>query len=459
MIPSHIIHRQSIRTHVVGNALQATEVQQQIADLLQSHHYFTALDKVLTEFSGVGAWLEVDRVDVNLGTFSIGNFEKAFIEKIQTALREKLFDAIPDAILAGKTVQKTNEDLDFEALLYFLENGVLPFYALSGGIKKGQSQQGFEKWVDSIVTNLSDTQLSFLVRLLQKSGVARQRLFYAFSEKTVFLILKKINPSTPLSILTLKKVKSIFLKSETARQDSVFAFLIFKIQDKVLLEAFEVLMVKIVRLNVSKTEQESAILNFINNQTPPDANNVIKEKAVEKQVEKVSSDTVFIQNAGIVLLHPFMSLCFETCNWLKDGYFKNERTQYKALLMLHFLAIGKAQATEFDLFLPKILCGIPENTPIPQGKEGLTKKEKAEGEALLQAAIAHWQVLKNTSPDGLREGFLQRDGKLERNAFGGWTLTVEQKAQDILLSQLPYGWGVSMVKFDWMKEVLEVNWA
>lgn len=66
--------------------------------------------------------------------------------------------------------------------------------------------------------------------------------------------------------------------------------------------------------------------------------------------------------------------------------------------------------------------------------------EQSESEALLRAAIAHWNALGKCSPDGLRQGFFQRDGKLEKRE-SGWHLVVERKAQDILLDRLPQGWG------------------
>ena len=76
-------------------------------------------------------------------------------------------------------------------------------------------------------------------------------------------------------------------------------------------------------------------------------------------------------------------------------------------------------------------------------------------EGLLLAAIAQWEILKNTSPGVLQETFLQREGKLYyRN--DKWYLQVEKKPVDILLRHLP--WTISMIKLPWMKELLRVEW-
>ncbi|NET50119.1 MAG: hypothetical protein F6K09_15650, partial [Merismopedia sp. SIO2A8] len=120
----------------------------------------------------------------------------------------------------------------------------------------------------------------------------------------------------------------------------------------------------------------------------------------------------------------------------------------------HYLATGHTQPAEYDLVLPKLLCGWSLNDPVVF--PDLPDAAMDEGDHLLQTVIDHWQALKSTSPDGLREGFLLRDGKLTR-VDSGWKLQVEQTAIDILLSRLP--WGVSMVKLAWMDELLMVEWS
>ena len=89
---------------------------------------------------------------------------------------------------------------------------------------------------------------------------------------------------------------------------------------------------------------------------------------------------------------------------------------------------------------------------IPHLPEGF----KQESEALLQSVIAHWGVIKNTSLEGLRESFLQREGKLSFNN-NEWYLQVEQKAFDMLLRELP--WTIQMIRLPWMKHLLKTDWV
>ena len=61
--------------------------------------------------------------------------------------------------------------------------------------------------------------------------------------------------------------------------------------------------------------------------------------------------------------------------------------------------------------IAKILCSYPLKEPVV-AELVLTKEELDEAGDLLTAAIQQWGILQNTTVDGLREGFLQRKGKV-----------------------------------------------
>lgn len=170
-------------------------------------------------------------------------------------------------------------------------------------------------------------------------------------------------------------------------------------------------------------------------------------------VEEVQAG-LFIHQAGLVLLHPFLRAYFEAVGLLAGDRFLDADCQQKAIYLLYYLATGQTQPPEYELVLPKLLCGWPLNDPVISPE--LPQAALDEAGQLLQTVINYWDVLKSTSPDGLREGFLQREGKLTRTGEKAWKLQVEQRAMDILLSRLP--WGVSMVKLPWMDELLTVEW-
>lgn len=164
---------------------------------------------------------------------------------------------------------------------------------------------------------------------------------------------------------------------------------------------------------------------------------------------------MYIANAGIVLLHPFISVYFSKLLLVQNGQFVTDEARQRAAHLLQYVAYGTTQHPEYLLPLNKILCNIPLQQPIDSIIE-VTETEAAITEQLFGAIKQQWSKLQNTSVEGLRQSFLQREGILTQ-ADDGWNLRVNQKAYDIILQTLP--WGLSLVKFAWMDKILNVEWA
>lgn len=162
---------------------------------------------------------------------------------------------------------------------------------------------------------------------------------------------------------------------------------------------------------------------------------------------------IYTALAGLVLLHPFLPQLFRALGFADDD--KLLRSD-RAIYLLYFLATGRTDAKEYELVIPKMLCHFPLEKAV-ESNISLAVAEQDEAIALLCAVISHWEVLKNTGTDGLRETFLKRSGKLSLLHHGEWLLQVESNTCDILLEQLP--WGISMIKLPWMQEMLRVEWV
>ncbi|MCB0594925.1 MAG: hypothetical protein H6557_34395 [Lewinellaceae bacterium] len=180
-----------------------------------------------------------------------------------------------------------------------------------------------------------------------------------------------------------------------------------------------------------------------------------RERKYKAFGELPQGTTYYIRNAGVVLLHAFLPTYFRAIKLVEGASFVNEAAHHKAAHLIQYLAAREEGLPEYELLLPKFLCGLPFDIPLEREVE-ILETEKEEGENLLKAAIQHWGALGDASPDGLREGFLRRDGKLEKRQ-NGWYLMVEQKTLDILLGKLP--WNLSLVKLPWMPDMLRVEWA
>ncbi len=154
-------------------------------------------------------------------------------------------------------------------------------------------------------------------------------------------------------------------------------------------------------------------------------------------------------------MHSFLAGHFENLGLQRDGAFLDDEVRERAVHQLRFLATGEEEAPEPLLVLEKIMCGLTPDIPIARTVP-LDERAKSEANVLLQAVIRHWGALKNASPDGLRETFLRREGRLERKD-DGWKRRVESRSYDLLLNRLP--WSLSVVRLPWMSALVFVEWG
>jgi hypothetical protein len=170
----------------------------------------------------------------------------------------------------------------------------------------------------------------------------------------------------------------------------------------------------------------------------------------------MDKEGMFVSGAGVVLLHPFLTELFSSAGlWSKAGW-ASEISQHQAAQMIAFIAFGNTDLPEYEMSLPKVMTNIPVSEPLDM-RIDLPEKYQRLAEELLTAVIGHWTAIGNTSIDGLREGFIQRQGKLFIKD-DNWHLTVESKTQDILLNRLP--WGISFIHLPWLApSTLQVKWT
>jgi hypothetical protein len=167
-------------------------------------------------------------------------------------------------------------------------------------------------------------------------------------------------------------------------------------------------------------------------------------------------DKYYIQNAGLVIVHPFLKHLFKNLELLDEkNNFKGFAEQEKAVHLTQYIATGEEFPPEHLLVLNKILCGMDVSFPIRRDVE-LTVKEKKECDVLMESVIKHWEVVKNSSIKSIRETFILREGVLVFKQEN-WSLKVEQKGFDILIEKIP--WTISTVKFPWTEYLIFVEWT
>lgn len=169
--------------------------------------------------------------------------------------------------------------------------------------------------------------------------------------------------------------------------------------------------------------------------------------------ETSGEEGLYVEAAGLVLLHPFLSELFAATGcrvaneWTAHG-------QQTAIRLMGYLSDGNENLPEYRLVFQKVLAGMEPEAPL-EAIAPVSDDLLASCDELLDAVLGHWSALKSTGRDGLREGFLQRPAMLRTDA-GGIQLEMEKRAQDVLITRLP--WGCSMVRLAWMEQMMVINW-
>lgn len=368
---------------------------------------------------------------------------------ITQALKEKIEK---DRNTTEKENLKTRTPLqkETEAFFYFLENGTLPWWHTA-------EPQMWEALFGESPYNIETTKN--LKKLLEKQGV-RQRLVFQFDDRNLFKIVNSFlnnkrthNWEKPISPAYRNRFWEAILRYCLDKDETGVAEKFQQIPTEYLSEALQLAKENfgLDSAEISKHIKDAAVENKLTFNTD-NIQNPIPFKTEETEAQS-SADGFLIQNAGLILLHPFLKMFFERMGFLSGNTIKPEKID-EAVHLLHYLATGKEQAYEYQLIFEKFLCHVPLHHPVNRHIE-LTKEEKLACEILLQSVLNHWSALKSKSTAILQNEFLQREGKLTISAEKQ-QLFIQRKTQDILLDKLP--WNVHLIKIPWKEKILFVDW-
>lgn len=165
----------------------------------------------------------------------------------------------------------------------------------------------------------------------------------------------------------------------------------------------------------------------------------------------------FIDNAGLCLLSAWFLRLLSMLDYLNEARkdIKDTKSRIRAIFLLQYLTCQEEKEyRETELVFNRLLVGLPMYIPLPKRME-LTTEEKQTADSLLSAVKAHWSKMNGTSMKGFLQSFVTRTGRLEEQD-DKWVLTVDDKAHDILLDSVP--WGFRQIRFSWLKKYIQVKW-
>ncbi|TVR38458.1 MAG: hypothetical protein EA394_10890 [Bacteroidia bacterium] len=422
---THIIHRLNLQFDVpdekTGRLLQDDALRIIKNDVLPVIEEY--LDKEWKHRESI----RIPQMDVTLNNIHLDQFEEVFAELCIREFTEKMGTLLSKGLTDRESEHiphesHTPDERQLEQFLFFIEHGRLPWWSVD--------EKDFPDEKDILKNPLLSKRKyrQWLTHLLIKTPHALNRLILQFSQKfTARLIHLSITGREP------KKTDVPSLPEETksagidAHREMYIRWM------KNLNTAYPL----VARQSIKPMPDEVGE----------------QEKPIPDQQE-VPEAGLFVNHAGLVLLHPFLEYYFKNCGLLVEKLFRDEDARATAIHLLYYLATGKNNPSEHELVFHKYLCGMDPELPLPRNNP-LKQAMLDEADELLSAAIGHWKALKRTSSQGLREAFLERKGKLILDDFQH-RLIIEGKAIDVLLSKLPWGYGV--VKLPWLKQLLIVDW-
>lgn len=492
----HIIQKQFIEVEM-QNPPDAFAFRNRLGELYYQH-ILPGLENVFDEIGTEHKLIRKDLLEIDVGVISSGNWEELFvagaIRKIKEALSlesgislEVNVSGKSREVDTAKANSKTETQNVEDIFFFFLENGFLPWYV----VKDYDLEKELVVWINEQPSSLKSSFYYFLESGNRKTFL---RFIYQFDDEILNRIMSLVvdeelwkeikhyerGIKTSLRIITSDTSTSrrLFyyplLQAALFRQSDPVKIYLFSLIDEIQAEkpavARETILKEMAKRIVQETTDKvkfiktgkagklSGGIDYLlsTDVWPPkkEVDKVIQSKKVETEIEGI-----YIQNAGLVILHPFLPLFFGHIGLTDDkNNFKDEASHQKAVLLSQYLVTGETNIPEETIVLNKIVCGYPVEAPLDKELQ-LSELEIDEAKDLLTQVIQSWKmsgVPVNNKIEGLQESFLQRAGKLVRKE-NDWLLQVEQKPYDMVLSSLP--WSIGIIKNSWMKGMLWVEWT
>jgi hypothetical protein len=510
-IQTHIIRKQNLKVQASVHDAFALKRKMELIMMEISPKLNTLFDELVSE----NEWLQIDKLDIQINDISENDLEEELLKKILQSIHEKIAarkynirSIEGDINIPFETVSVSQKTIS--ALIYFLQNGMFPWWF------EPTSQAAIEeKFLMAFADVPTATDNLTTLSNALKNDVSRSRLVEQFSEKLFLRIVQLLSTKVSGKLFAeMELIRPIlhqiaqeqlidherWFKKVHHRSNTVLLQLLSEANSyntpsilEIWIKSFLAEIQQVTRSTIELKLHQHKILhpyletNKISSQpgkfkketkSQPESGSdksleslkeVTKESKAEVSPEFFENESErlpeiilanliettegsIVANAGLILVAPFLPGLFKNLGIFEN----NELTNINhAIAVMHYIVHGNLQYREYDVLLCKVLCGLENNEPI-EIVDQLPDHHMSEVEDMLSTAISYWTALKNTSPDGLREGFLLRSGKLSHK-FDEWFLFVEQKTLDVLLQQLP--WTIGFIKLPWMNKMLKVEWV
>ena len=485
----HLVQQHKLQIHCTSPDF-GKEVQSVVASLLKKELY-PKLELLLNLYSFQDYTWKIDNLEIELPPLSKKNWKEEIVahslEQIESYLKLHFEDLEKNqSVIESLEILFSKETITENLFFDFLKTGSIPenalFITLEELIVHLEINASFIDKLKACFLRNNDSLIRFIYAFPESFKTKIENQIDAFQtefkELLQFVLVTKANYFSNIAIeswIEFMTWQFYFYKekqvSKTVVYETVrtFSSLYWDIKIPSFLTLKELLdpEISIYKNNFLAINNDFIAFwelvlvdfnpeNLVKESTSEEKNTIeLNQKNEFEAPNSKTENMIYVENAGLILLHPFLKSLFEQLELSKKDIWTSKINQHKAILLTQFLICGETKIGENELVLNKILCGFPIENVVNTQLE-ITQKEIEKCKSLLQAVIEHWKILGDTSIAGLRETFLQRKGKILLTENEKLELWVKQEGVDILLAQLP--WGIEMIKTPWMKDFLQCYW-
>jgi hypothetical protein len=392
--------------------------------------------------------LQIEKLELSMDNILFEN-DSLNTDQIRESIKKQLFQKIefeknlktPDRnLLLSQTEKNAN------TLIYFLDNGVMPWWATK---KDNFDKQDIDSFINS---EYFKNQFQNII----SKAVVQKRVIKQFSTIQLAQIIAPLSDYKTI-FQDNKVLYNLNLENDFRLKENFWTTVFQYLKDKNRTSIVDYYFDNKEKFNIWKLPFEKFISD-IKQIIPFNENDIPTLKKQIFNTEKLQTvnpdlkNQYYIQNAGLIIIHPFIKDLLRNCNLINEGNTIVDKEL--AVHILHYTATKTEQDYEHNMIFEKFLCGIPIHQPIRR-EILICDAHKKQVEEMLQSVLEHWDALKSNSTNLLRNEFLQREGKLDFQDNNP-RLFVEKKTQDILLEKIP--WNISVTKIPWIEKLIYTDW-
>lgn len=511
----HTIRKQTLKFQYNGNA-DGFALQKEVSDWC-NFNLIPEIEQQLDLLELDDNYFTIDKLEIE-ATANKNDWQQKIRDELIYSLKQKLSSYAPKFKEEDSDRSVTRAGKLDELILYYFENGHLPWWGkalvindsetvLQNWIRKEMTQSRADSIREKLKQTASENQIERIVNLipqelffqLLKNIYKRGSEIISHTESFLKEVIVQISSGTQQSAITkavygfiltmtienegiidtdlmvryiykeVKKTKSLAKmqkpvakkigKTVNPIKNAWHQLLIQEIKSQESGRKKQRLPVNEIKLTSKLNQEEKEIAEIAKKETRLQYNKLIDKLTNPDSAKKSNNNLVaelqegiYIDNAGAVIFAAFIPALFKELGLEKEGAILNPDL---AAMIIQYCVTGNVKIAEYELVLPKILCGLDIEFPV-NTKTKISTRQMKEVDEMLLSLIEYWSAIKNTSIEGLRESFFKRSGKLSK-MNNEWVLQVEQKSYDMLIQQLP--WSISMIKLPWMTNLLKTEWV